>query len=90
MHVAARGHAAGCGPGLAEASRPPRRPLPGRCGAGDVLARKLAEALGDKWKQTVIIDNKPRAAESMAAVSVARSKPDGYKFLLATEGALQP
>jgi tripartite-type tricarboxylate transporter receptor subunit TctC len=64
-------------------------PYPAGAGAGDVLARKLAERLADKWKQTVIVENKPGAAEIIGAVSVAQAKPDGYTLFFATEGALE-
>lgn len=64
-------------------------PYPAGSGAGDVMARRLAEKLAEKWKQAVIVDNQPGAAEIIAATRVVQSKPDGYTLLLATEGALQ-
>lgn len=64
-------------------------PYPAGSGAGDIVARKLAEKLAAKWKQPVIVDNQPGAAEIIGATRVAQSRPDGYTLLLATEGALQ-
>ncbi|MFJ1258521.1 Bug family tripartite tricarboxylate transporter substrate binding protein [Cupriavidus sp. CuC1] len=64
-------------------------PYPAGSGAGDIMARRLAEKLAEKWKQPVIVDNQPGAAEIIAATRVARSSPDGYTLFLATEGALQ-
>jgi tripartite-type tricarboxylate transporter receptor subunit TctC len=64
-------------------------PYPAGGGAGDVIARRLGEKLSEKWKQPVVIDNKPGASEIIGATTVTQAKPDGYTLLLATEGALQ-
>lgn len=58
-------------------------------GAVDILARALAEKLTLRWKQPVIVENRTGAAEVIAAVSVARAKPDGYTLFLATDVALE-
>lgn len=64
-------------------------PYPAGAGAGDIMARKLAEKLAEKWKQAVIVDNKPGAAEIIGATAVAKAKPDGYTLFFGTEGAIQ-
>jgi tripartite-type tricarboxylate transporter receptor subunit TctC len=46
--------------------------------AVDVFARKLGISLGEKWGQTVIVDNKPGANSAIGAREAARSAPDGY------------
>jgi tripartite-type tricarboxylate transporter receptor subunit TctC len=46
--------------------------------AVDVFARKLSIGLGDKWGQTVIVDNKPGANSAIGAREAARAAPDGY------------
>lgn len=53
-------------------------------GSTDLLARSLAERLGENWKQAVIVENRAGAAGSIGADSVAKSKPDGYTLLLGT------
>lgn len=50
--------------------------------SSDVMARVVADKLGQKWGQTVIIDNRPGAAGNIAADVVAKSAPDGYTLLL--------
>ena len=54
-------------------------------GPADVLARSLGQQLGQKWGQTVIVDNKPGANEMIAAQEVARAPGDGYTFLMASD-----
>lgn len=51
-------------------------------GGGDVMGRLIAQKLGDQFKQTVIVDNKPGASSVIATDLVAKSPPDGYTVLL--------
>ncbi|NOG71567.1 tripartite tricarboxylate transporter substrate binding protein [Roseicella sp. DB1501] len=73
--------------GPAAAGRWPARPIrivvvfpPG--GASDIAARVLAEALGPKLGQRVVVDNKPGAGGTLAALHVAQQPPDGYTLML--------
>jgi tripartite-type tricarboxylate transporter receptor subunit TctC len=51
--------------------------------ATDLLARAVAEKLGEKWKQQVIVENRPGLAGTTA---VAKSTADGYTLLLTSNG----
>jgi tripartite-type tricarboxylate transporter receptor subunit TctC len=53
-------------------------------GSTDIMARLLAERLGQELGQKLIIENRPGAASNRGAVSVARAAPDGYTLLVAT------
>lgn len=53
-------------------------------GSTDLLARSLAERLGELWKQPVIVENRPGGNGVVASEYVARSKPDGYTILMGT------
>jgi tripartite-type tricarboxylate transporter receptor subunit TctC len=49
----------------------------------DLLARVIAEKLSAKWKQNVIIENKPGIA---GTISVGKSMPDGYTLMSSSNG----
>lgn len=64
----------------------PNRPLrivvgftPG--GGPDITARHIAQRLGERLRQQVIVENRPGAGGTVAAGQVARSAPDGYTLL---------
>lgn len=50
-------------------------------GGTDVVARALADRAGAKWKQSVVVENKPGANTMIAADYVARAPKDGYTLL---------
>ena len=52
--------------------------------APDTLARIIAVKMGEYLGQPVVVENRPGAAGSVAASSVARAKPDGYTIMLLT------
>ncbi|MDB5868694.1 MAG: hypothetical protein JWP96_1026 [Polaromonas sp.] len=55
-------------------------------GTTDVLARLLATKLQAVLGQTVIVENKGGAGGNIGTDYVAKSKPDGYTFLVASSG----
>lgn len=59
--------------------------LPG--GSSDVLGRIVAERLTEKWKQAVIVENRTGANGNIGTDYVAKSKPDGYVWLLTYSGS---
>ncbi len=54
-------------------------------GAVDGPMRAIAEHLGRRLKQQVIIENKPGAGATIGSELVAKSAPDGYTLLLASQ-----
>ncbi|MBS0468761.1 MAG: tripartite tricarboxylate transporter substrate binding protein [Proteobacteria bacterium] len=55
-------------------------------GTADVLARVIAERLGKKYGQPVIVDNRPGMGGNLGASAAAAAKPDGSTLLLGTIG----
>lgn len=56
-------------------------------GGTDILARVLADKLGPALKQSVVVENRPGASNTIAAEMAARAVPDGSTLLLATNTA---
>jgi tripartite-type tricarboxylate transporter receptor subunit TctC len=53
-------------------------------GATDLLARTIAQRLGQGLGQTVVVENKAGAGGSLGSAEVAKAVPDGYTLLIAT------
>jgi len=55
-------------------------------GPTDIVARPLAQMLGDALGQQVVVDNRGGAGGSIGADAVAKSPADGYALLMGTVG----
>jgi tripartite-type tricarboxylate transporter receptor subunit TctC len=54
-------------------------------GVHDTLSRVLQPRLTEALGQPIVIENRPGAGGNIAAEAVAKSAPDGYTFLVASE-----
>jgi len=64
-------------------TRPVRIVVPsGAGGITDILARVIAQGLGDSLGQQVIVDNRPGASGIVGSQIVAKATPDGYTLLM--------
>ena len=55
-------------------------------GGIDAMARRVADALSTKWGQPVVVENRPGADGTVAAILVAEAAKDGYTLLMASNG----
>jgi tripartite-type tricarboxylate transporter receptor subunit TctC len=70
-------------------SKPIRIVVPLPPGAnGDLMPRILAQRLSAKFGVSVVIENRPGAAQNLGAELVYRSEPDGYTLLATPQGPL--
>ena len=49
-------------------------------GASDIIARLVAVKLAEKWKQSVVVDNRPGASGIIGSEVLAKAPKDGYTF----------
>lgn len=76
-----------CSSGASTAADFPKKPvtfvIPYTAGTiGDLWVRKIAPNLSARWKQPVIVENKPGGGTMVALSHVARSNPDGHTLLI--------
>jgi tripartite-type tricarboxylate transporter receptor subunit TctC len=55
-------------------------------GASDALARIMAQRLTERWKQQVVVENRPGAGGNIGTEAVAKAPADGYTLLLGYVG----
>lgn len=69
-------------------SRPVRLIVPYPAGgSNDIVARMMSIKLAERWKQSVIVENKVGASGILASEFVANSPPDGYAILVGSNSA---
>lgn len=84
---------AAAAPAAAQARDFPDKPVriivPFTAGGGsDMVARVVAEKLGAKWKQPVVVENRPGAGGALGAALVAKAPGDGTTLLLSDASAV--
>lgn len=76
--------------GAAHAESYPERPVkivvPYPAGSGlDTMARVLGQKLSERWRQSVVVENKAGANTIVGADTVAKAAPDGYTILMTSD-----
>jgi len=57
-------------------------------GGADTLMRLIAPSVGELWKQSIVIENRPGASGFIGADLVAQSPADGYILLMGSTAAV--
>jgi tripartite-type tricarboxylate transporter receptor subunit TctC len=57
-------------------------------GPADIQSRIIGQKMSMRWKQPVVIDNKPGAGGSIGVEFVSRAPADGYTLLYTTSGPI--
>lgn len=80
-------------PGPAQAGAYPDKPVrflvgrpPG--GVADIAARVLAQRLSERWKQQIVVENRPGGNGIVAFKAAVQVEPDGYTLLVAPDSDL--
>lgn len=70
-------------------ARPVKLIVPYAAGGGtDAIARVVAQAMGEKLGQTVVVENVATGGGNVATTQAASSAPDGYTVLMANQGPM--
>jgi tripartite-type tricarboxylate transporter receptor subunit TctC len=85
--------AALCAPALRAQGTYPSRPIKiivpfSAGGTTDILARELAIRFTDKWKVSVVAENKAGAGGNLGTTLAVQAAPDGYTLLCASVGPI--
>ena len=80
-------------PGAATAQGFPNRPIrfvmPFAAGSGgDIVVRTIAGKLAEMWGQQIVVDNRPGANGIIGTDNAAKSKPDGYTWVMGQTATL--
>ena len=75
------------GPAIAQTLEVPTRQLRivvpfTAAGPNDFISRLIAQKLGERWGQPVLVDNRPGAGGNIGTIAVAKAAPDGSTLLL--------
>lgn len=68
-------------------TKPVRVVVPAPAGSSlDIIVRTLGEKLKDRWKQPIVVDNKPGAGGMLGMDQVVRATPDGHTLGIGFNG----
>jgi tripartite-type tricarboxylate transporter receptor subunit TctC len=54
-------------------------------GITDAIGRILAQGLTERWRQSVLVENRPGGSTAVGTLAVERAQPDGYTLLVTSD-----
>ena len=70
-------------------TRPMKLVVPYAAGGGtDAIARLVAQGVGEKLGQSLVVENNGSAGGNIATQQAAKAEPDGYTVLMANQGPM--
>jgi tripartite-type tricarboxylate transporter receptor subunit TctC len=70
-------------------TKPVRVVVPAPAGSSlDIIMRTLGDKLKDRWKQPLVVDNKPGAGGMLGMDAVAKAPPDGHTLGIGFNGPI--
>ncbi|PVE23892.1 tripartite tricarboxylate transporter substrate binding protein [Microvirga sp. KLBC 81] len=70
-------------------TRPMKLVVPYAAGGGtDAIARLVAQGVGEKLGQSLVVENNGSAGGNVATQQAAKAEPDGYTILMANQGPM--
>jgi tripartite-type tricarboxylate transporter receptor subunit TctC len=81
-------HAIAIAQGQGYPSKPVRIITGNTANLSDIVTRQIAVQLNERWRQPVIVENRPGPAQTISTAAAAKAAPDGYTLVMADRSGI--